>query len=1204
MFVLSIIFSLNEVIPNCQIIYIIRIMARIANSFSTGGGGAHFESHIQASFVALMLTGGYAPCLPCWPITEIKLQNKIDGFDTDDIIVIVENANNKKQRRLIGQIKYSINITEGDTMFGRVIKDAWDDFNAEEFKKGEDIIALITGPLSKTDVRNVLWLLNQARSTKDADEFFTHVKQAYFSSHDKKQKLDVIRHHLKVANGNKDVPNKDIYEFLRCFYILGYDLGTEHGVVLSLLHSHMSQFQLQHPESIWPRIIYAVQICNQNGGTITRENLPEDLLKAFEKKVVAEEKIPERFKAAQESSKTDWMQHPDATYLALVVLIGAWQDESQYDREVIEQLLGISYDKWLKKAQEILHHPDSPLSLKNGVWKVVNRTELGDQLGGRILDQNIDTFKSLALAVLKEPDPAFEMPAEERYMASIQGKVMKYSNLLRQGIAEGLAILGAQPDACSNCSQGKVKETCEWVINQLLTDANHVLWGSLNDLLPTLAEVDPDKFLDQVEKAMRMTPCPFNDLFHQEGKGITGRNYLTGLLWALEGMAWDEEQLVRVCVVLGEFASHDPGGQWTNRPSNSLATILMPWFPQTLASADKRKVAVRAIFNECSDIVAWNLLLQLLPGQNKTSSRTHKPIWRKLIPDDWKDGVTIKEYWQQVSFYVELAVNKAGQDANRFSKLIDYFDSLPEPDLNKILLSLTSQPILDLPEEQRLSIWEHLTRFTKRHRRFSYTEWALPNDMVTRIEQVAKKLVPKNPFNLYQYLFSGRDSDFYDDRDNRDEQEEQFNTQRESAISEIFQQSGVKGVIQFAETVSSPHQVGQALSVITDTVIERTLLPHFLDTLNDKHKILVSSFIWSKHFKKGWEWPDSIDKSVWTSVQIGQFLAYLPFTNEAWERASEWLQGEESEYWTRASVNAYHADGDITIAIDKLIENGRPHVAINCLDRMRYSKQVIDTNQCIRVLCATLLSREPSNTMNMYSIVELIKFLQTNPSVNQDDLCEVERGYFPLLDYHGGVAPQTLERKLANEPKYFCEVIQLIYRSTKEESPYKETTEEVKAIATNALRLLHGWKTPPGTQEDGTFSEESFIEWIQKIKVACIESGHLKVALDNIGKVLIHAPPDPKGLWIHHAVAKELNYQENDDMREGFRDGKYNSRGAYRVIPTGKPERELAEKFRNEADEVENAGFHRFAKTLKDLAGDYDKDAEWIINDYKDRNDE
>jgi hypothetical protein len=327
----------------------------------------------------------------------------------------------------------------------------------------------------------------------------------------------------------------------------------------------------------------------------------------------------------------------------------------------------------------------------------------------------------------------------------------------------------------------------------------------------------------------------------------------------------------------------------------------------------------------------------------------------------------------------------------------------------------------------------------------------------------------------------------------------------------------------------------------------------------------------------------------------------LPFTKGAWNRASEWLQAQEGEYWTRAGANAYQADGDLAIAIEKLIEHGRPHAAINCLDRMRHAKQPIDSNQCVRALLAALSSSEPSYAMNEYYIVELIKFLQAEPSVSQDDLFRVEWAYVPLLDHHRGAAPQLLESRLANAPEFFCEVIQRIYRSKKENQPSREPTEESKAIATNAWRLLHEWRTPPGTQKDGTFSEERFTEWLQRVKEVCTESDHLEVALINIGEVLIHTPPDPDELWINRAVAAALNDREAGDMRNGFRTRTYNSRGAHYVDPTGKPEKELAEQFRRKAEEVENAGFQRFAITLRGLADDYDQEAKRIISDHKAR---
>ena len=274
---------------------------KLSSPFSTGGGGFHFEAHVQASFVALMLTGGHAPCLPCWPIAEIKLQGKIDGFDTDDLVVVVENPSSKQRRKLLGQVKYSIAVTPSNVFFAEFLQTAWNDFkNPKVFTRNKDIIALITGPLSAIDARNVQWLLNQARHTKNVDEFFTHVNQAKFSPSKSTEKLNAIQHHLNAANGGNKVSCDELYEFLNHFHILSYDLGNEYGVALSLLYSHISQYQRHDPQWVWSRVVDIVQTWNQDAGTITPGNLPEDLLEAFKQKTV--EEMPEEFKAAQEEA--------------------------------------------------------------------------------------------------------------------------------------------------------------------------------------------------------------------------------------------------------------------------------------------------------------------------------------------------------------------------------------------------------------------------------------------------------------------------------------------------------------------------------------------------------------------------------------------------------------------------------------------------------------------------------------------------------------------------------------------------------------------------------------------------------------------------------------------------------------------------------------------------------------------------------------
>lgn len=907
--------------------------------------------------------------------------------------------------------------------------------------------------------------------------------------------------------------------------------------------------------------------------------------------------MPEHLKKP-ESVSTDWAQHPDATYLALANLIGEWNESKQCDRNTISELLGISYDEWLQKAGDILQFPDSPLSVKNGVWKVSDRLDLWNALAPRLLDQHLEVFKALAVRVLKEKDPAFELPIEERFAASAHGKVMSCSTVLRDGVAEGLAILGSHPEATNHCSRGKAELIALLALREIFDNADWKLWGSVNSLLPALAESAPNEFLECVEKTLRLDPSPFDELFAQEGNGIDGRNYMTGLLWALEGLAWEEQYLVRACVVLAELADHDPGGQWANRPSNSLATILLPWLPQTLASIEKRQAAVRILLNEFPN-VAWKLIVQLLPNQHQTSSGTHKPRWRNVIPDDWEKGVSNGEYWQQSAFYSELAVQASNMEVDRLGLLIDHFDHLPETAFNQLADVLSSEYITNLTDDKKSKLWSRLKKLTTRHRRFSEQKWALPDELLTRLELLSDPLAPEDPMVLYQRLFSGRDFDFYEEVGNWQEQREKLDRQRESAIRDIFSKEGIDGVIQFSESIMSSHQVGQALAAIEDNTIDSRVLPDFLDTENHKHKALTGSFIWSKHYLRGWRWSDNLNKTQWTPEQRGQFLAYLPFAKETWDRATVWLGENEAEYWSRVDGNAYSAGEFIVEGIEKLLEHRRPYAAINCLSVMRLNKQAIDSDLCVRALLGALSSQEPSHAMDQYQVTELIQLLQDDHAVDPDALFRVEWAYLPLLDRYSGAEPKFLEYKLANDAEFFCELIRLIYRPKEEDKIQKETTEQEKSIATNAWRLLHHAKVVPGTQRDGIFNAENFKAWLQQVKERCKDSGHLDVALVHVGEILIHSPPEDD-LWIHRVVADALNDREADTMRDGYKTGVYNVRGAHMVDPSGAPERALAEKYRTQAEDVENAGFHRLAVTLRQIADGYDRQAQRNIDEYGD----
>ena len=304
----------------------------LSNPFSTGGGGAHFEACVQAMFVTLMLTGGFAPCLPNWPIKRIKLQGRIDGFDTDDAIIFVEDPISKGNSKLVVQIKRNVRITSDSKTFGEVIQAAWNDFNNTSLlNRQQDAIALITGPLSATDTYDVGWILEQARHSASSDEFLRRVNEAKFSSEQKRKKLKVFRKHLRDADAGMEISDGCLYSFMRSFHLLGFDLGGEVGITLSLLHSHMSQYNV-NPPHLWGRIVDYVQTCNQNAGTIDWDSVPRDIREAFERESSRE--ISDKETPVEEP---DWNLFEYAPALAIANLLGGWDENNEADLEVIRR---------------------------------------------------------------------------------------------------------------------------------------------------------------------------------------------------------------------------------------------------------------------------------------------------------------------------------------------------------------------------------------------------------------------------------------------------------------------------------------------------------------------------------------------------------------------------------------------------------------------------------------------------------------------------------------------------------------------------------------------------------------------------------------------------------------------------------------------------------------------------------------------------
>ena len=264
---------------------------------------------------------------------------------------------------------------------------------------------------------------------------------------------------------------------------------------------------------------------------------------------------------------------------------------------------------------------------------------------------------------------------------------------------------------------------------------------------------------------------------------------------------------------------------------------------------------------------------------------------------------------------------------------------------------------------------------------------------------------------------------------------------------------GGEAVLQFAKTVESTYSVGRSLAEVAGEDIDQFLLPSFLEINDRRLSEFTRAYVWARRHTMGWEWVDRLDRSEWSISQSSRLLTYLPFEEETWTRATEWLGQDEPKYWQNDALTTRFAEANVGLAVDKLLQYGRPRDAIACLGSIFIREKTLDIDRSIKTLLAIADSSEGFTPLELSHITNLIGALQKDDRTNREDLIKVEWTYVPLLDGRRGPSPKTLESELSGNPEFFCQVIRLLYRPRGEATPDQEPSKEVQAVASNAWKL-------------------------------------------------------------------------------------------------------------------------------------------------------
>lgn len=867
--------------------------------------------------------------------------------------------------------------------------------------------------------------------------------------------------------------------------------------------------------------------------------------------------------------------------LKICALFGTWDDKNENEKLIISRVIGKEYDVWIKQIKKLLSQKSEYISFKNNYWKIEKKEELIERYCDDYFDSDIEKFRKAIIEITKEENPRFDLESDKRIMSSILGKKMLYSKVIKKSSLETFSYMKSILYRFSNCEQ-ELKKSFWSLVREILEKASWKLYATLDDLLMILAEIDGKEYLKQLNNLIN-DETNIEKLFVEKEKGITIQNYTSGLYWSLQILVWNSHNLMNVFEIYCKLEKYD------KNVIDEMTRIILPWYPQTKANFILRKSAIIMVLTEYPEI-GWKLLMKLMPNVERNSYPISKPRWNDLVENEIE--VTNEELYKQYNEYVRLAIEYSKKDANKIKELINVMDDVPKEIFEAIYNKVISKDVISLKDEEKYIIWDEIEKMIAKHKKFSKSDWALPEEAVNKLEIMSNKIKPES-FKIYlRRKFNREYWDLYDsEQETYEEMEKRILTDQIEAV-ELLLVEGIDEVIKFSYTTKDQFKVGFALANIK---INKEQENQILQLLNKENYELAQGYVKSKIMREKDNWLKGLDISILSVEGKVRFLIQLPDIQETWNLVIEWIGEDEIQYWKRVDIRVIRDDSSYDYAIEKLLKADRPIKALELINMALFEKREFSRELSVEVLNESLKKQDEISYIDVYDIKKIIKDLQDN-NYDEKELFGIEWAYLPILSDYDDYRPITIERKLGQDPQIFNDILCLAYKARRDE---KNNQNDNEKLAINAYRLLNIWKLVPGYDEEGNIDKSKLNRWFKEsIKIAK-ENDRLAVALISIGHVFYYAKEDKDGFWIDRNIAEILNKNDYEEIRRGYSTKAFNALGVINVDKEGTAWLKQEEKWRKRADLCQMEYF-RFANTLRELANTFLEHAEYEKKHYND----
>lgn len=900
----------------------------------------------------------------------------------------------------------------------------------------------------------------------------------------------------------------------------------------------------------------------------------------------------------------DWAKREHAELVIPAVLLGGWSEKSEGDKEIIKTLTGKDFELFRDQLKPLIAC-DNPLLEKAGDAWIISAPATAFALTiDFITEGQLNTLSTVTQIIFSEIDPSIELPPDDRPYAGLKNVRLKHSGWLRNGLAGSLLRIAVLGQRLENSGVIPNNLSCQQYVDSLIKalpglQRDWRLLASLRDQLPVLMEAAPIPFIEALESLLQGQPEKVKPIF-VEGEGMFGHVFHTGLLWGLETLAWEPKYLGRVGLILAGLAGIDPGGKMSNRPINSLREIFLAWHPGTSANLEQRLQAIDLIIRRNTEI-GWELLCALMPKTGEISHPTHEPAWREFGRSN-KETVTNKIVWEAYQAYVDRAISHSGNDPSRWIGLIEIYDDVADHHQKSIEEGLVRLANTGLNDDDLKLIWETLRRFINKHRGFPDAAWSLSPDKLDRLEIVKKHFESFEPADQAIWLFNDYFPDIPFPKLDMDKAQEELARLRKQAINEVWQKGQIALLREIIGVVSYPGLIAPILVDLLPDEVSLMDLVRDLVVGSDAERFFSRCLSGSAYIKFGDVWTKLLltetSKLQLSPDEIANLFMNYPDSKELFTTIEGLGEAVKSAYWQKRNGWVSRDDNEIlSYAIDEFLYNGR---ALDAIHVASGKWKVKEPNFYLSILDKALVELnegkkgDTTGTVG-YWIEELFGWLQQQDGVNKSELARREYAYLPLLTGAFNKKDLALHSFLAEDPKFYVQVICDIYKPTSGYPEDYEPSEEASARAKLGWQLLNSWKRPPGVGSDRTVNGESLRSWVEDARKLSAECDRLEISDQEIGKVLYYFPDDPDdGLWPHKELRDLLENVQNENIETGIALEQSNSRGVYSkaMFEGGTEERGFAQTWRERA-ECLGLRWPRTRALFERIAESWDVHAKW-----------